>query len=214
MFRVFWSKEMNTVWMAGLIGLGLGGVTIGQAIALPTPAPYNCLTREVWSPEKLAWCNQNSPSLAPEAIATEPNDLPNYLIAVDGPLADSLQGTEWLLEDLNGTGVMDRVQTTLRFDEGDRINGSGGCNRYFSGIQFSETGATATSQPVSIGAVGSTRMACPPAVMNQEDRFFESLQTAQRIEQDGPYLYIYSEGQEQPMRFTQLTTAQPIPGLW
>lgn len=165
----------------------------------------------------------------------------DHLIAAEETLADQLQNTEWILEDLNGTGVIDNLQTTIMFEEGgDRINGNGGCNRYFSDIEFTSEGATATSQTVDLGMVGSTMMACPEAIMDQEGRYFQSLQTAQRIELDGPYLYIYSEGQDQPMRFTQLnsaelvdppmstpdpapspapqptptTTTEPIPGLW
>ncbi|MBD1909661.1 MULTISPECIES: META domain-containing protein [unclassified Leptolyngbya] len=225
---------MTNKWMVGLLGIGMGLGTLGPAIsAVPkgftiSLSPfYNCFTREVWSPEKQAWCQQNSPVSNPVATEMEP-----VLVAADPALADELLNTEWLLEDLNGTGVIDRVQTTLRFEgDGDRINGSGGCNRYFSNILFNSENATATRQTVAIGAVGATEMACPPAVMDQESRFLQSLQTAQRIELDGPYLYVYSEDQEQPMRFTQtnelvdpmpistpepvpMDTVGPIPGLW
>lgn len=113
-------------------------------------------------------------------------------------LIASLVGTEWLLEDLNGTGVMDYAQTTLNFESSDRIVGSGGCNRYFGGL-------TVEDDRISFGAIGSTRMACPPAVMDQEARFFQALSTANQIELDGPYLLVYSEGIDQPLRFTQIT---------
>ena len=41
-----------------------------------------------------------------------------------------LTNTEWLLEDLSGRGVLAGVQTTLRFNELNRISEQGGCNRY------------------------------------------------------------------------------------
>lgn len=184
----------------------MGLITLSPAFSTPIPTAYNCFSREVWSSEKQAWCNQN----APTSNTTEMS-MQSQLIVAQATLADQLQNTEWILEDLNGTGVIDNLQTTIMFEAGgDRINGNGGCNRYFSGIDFDEEGATATSQTVDLGVVGSTMMACPEAIMDQEGRYFQSLQTAQRIELDGPYLYIYSEGQEQPMRFTQLTAAQPV----
>ncbi|MBF2078057.1 MAG: META domain-containing protein, partial [Synechococcales cyanobacterium T60_A2020_003] len=84
------------------------------------------------------------------------------------------------------------------FESSDRIVGSWGCNRYFGGL-------TTDEESISVGAIGSTRMACPPAVMDQEARFFQALSTANRIELDGPYLLVYSEGIDQPLRFTQIT---------
>ena len=48
---------------------------------------------------------------------------------------NTLSGTEWVLEDLSGRAVADRVQSTILFQSNDRIVGWGGCNRYFSGIR-------------------------------------------------------------------------------
>lgn len=111
---------------------------------------------------------------------------------------EQLQNTRWLLEDLSGTGVMDNLQTTLEFGEGNRIYGNGGCNRYFGQI------ATENNQ-LAVGPIGATRKLCPPAIMNQEDRFTEALRSANRIVIDGPFLLIYSNGAEQPLKFTQIT---------
>jgi uncharacterized lipoprotein YbaY/heat shock protein HslJ len=113
---------------------------------------------------------------------------------------DDLENTEWLLEDLGGSGVVDRVQTTIRFGDDDRITGTGGCNRYFAGIERE-------GDRLSVGVIGSTRMLCPPAVMDQEDRFFQAIEAAQTLRLDGPFLYIDSEGLEQPLRFTQIRDA-------
>lgn len=132
-------------------------------------------------------------------------------------LAERLQNTEWVLEDLHGQGMLDRIQITLQVGGGDRpsnsVAGSGGCNRYFSTAQFDDTGATESSQLVTFSGIGSTRMACLPAVMAQENHFFQALQTAQRLELEGAVLYLYSEGQEQPMRFTQRMSVIPAPNL-
>lgn len=110
---------------------------------------------------------------------------------------EQLAHTEWLLEDLGGRGVVDNVQTTIRFEEDDRITGSGGCNRYFADIEQE-------GDRLSIGTIGSTQMMCPPAIMDQEDRYFQALNSALTIWLDGPFLYIESQVTDTPLRFTQI----------
>lgn len=56
---------------------------------------------------------------------------------------------------------------TLRF-EADRIAGHGGCNRYFADVEY------AGSQ-LRLGAVGATRMMCPPPSMATERNLFAAL---------------------------------------
>jgi len=119
---------------------------------------------------------------------------------------NQLTGTEWLLEDLGGAGVIDNLQTTLRFDEPNHISGRGGCNRYTGSAQW--TGDTAESF-FTVSAVASTRMMGTPAAMNQERRYFQALKNAERIKLDGPYLLIQSQGNTAPLRFTQLQANAP-----
>ncbi|MGG6293377.1 META domain-containing protein [Leptolyngbya sp. AN02str] len=193
---------MNRFDTSALIGLGIAGIgfcsglgiiRVPSAIAIPTNSQHDCLTREVWGPEKQQRCRNHTPlnESTDETLDTEVNPLETSLTM------NELIDTEWLLEDLNGTGVLDNVQTTLRFAASDRIVGRGGCNRYSGSM-------TMDGNTLAVGAIGSTKMACPPAVMDQEIRFFTALQAANRIEQEGPYLLVYSEGSEQPLKFTQL----------
>lgn len=111
---------------------------------------------------------------------------------------DDLANTEWLLEDLGGQGVVDRVQSTIRFGEDGRITGTGGCNRYFAGFERE-------GDRLSVGVIGSSRMLCPPAVMEQEGQFLQAIEAAQILRLEGSYLYIESEGMEHPLRFTPIT---------
>jgi heat shock protein HslJ len=116
----------------------------------------------------------------------------------DVPTAASLAGTEWLLEDLAGAGVLDNAQATLSFPkefatEG-KISGSGSCNR-FSGS------ATINSGSIQVGPLAATRMACVPAVDDQETRYLKALQGAERLAFNGPYLLLYAKGLEKPLRF-------------
>jgi heat shock protein HslJ len=112
------------------------------------------------------------------------------------PEAATLVGTEWLLEDLNGSGVLDDAQATLSFLEGGRIAGNGSCNR-FSGSAEIKSGA------IQVGPLAVTRMSCPPAVDDQETRYMQALQAAERIVLDGPKLLLFSPGIEKPLKFSR-----------
>ena len=88
--------------------------------------------------------------------------------------------------------VATEAPTTLTFSEkgeqGNRIGGSGGCNRYFGSY-------TVTNDQITFGPLGSTRMMCDPTRMAQEDRFFHALSTAERFEgNDSELLITYSDG--------------------
>jgi heat shock protein HslJ len=110
--------------------------------------------------------------------------------------AKDLLGSEWILEDLGGAGVIDGDRATITFLEGDRIAGNGTCNQ-FSG------GAKIENGNIKVGPLAMTRKACPPALMDQETRYTVALQGAERIALDGPSLLIYSKGTEQPLKFAR-----------
>ena len=110
---------------------------------------------------------------------------------------NTLSGTEWVLEDLSGRGVADRVQSTIIFKTKDRIVGWGGCNRYFTVIR-------SDGRSIDIGPIGSTRRVCPAVVMDQEERFFKALEKADHISLEGPYLLIHSQDLEKPLKFTRV----------
>jgi heat shock protein HslJ len=59
-----------------------------------------------------------------------------------------------------------------------------------------------------IGADRS-RMMRPEAVMNQEMKYLNALQAAERFEWNDPYLLIYCKGFEKPLRFTRMTPSKP-----
>jgi heat shock protein HslJ len=116
------------------------------------------------------------------------------------PTAEFLKGREWLLEDLGGHGVLDRVQVTLQFHEKNKISGRASCNQYSGQVQIDEKGGFRVQNN---GQIASTKMMCPQAVTSQESRYLEALRTAERIEMDEPYLLIYSPKLSKPLKFTQ-----------
>lgn len=114
----------------------------------------------------------------------------------------SLAGTEWLLEDLGGNGVLDRAQATLAFPKPDRVAGQSSCNRFFGSADIQ-------GETIKLGKLATTRMAClSPAVSNQEAKYLKALQNAERITMDGPYLLVYSNGLDKPLRYTKMQKTQ------
>jgi len=97
------------------------------------------------------------------------------------PLSGSLEGGPWLVEDVNGGGVIDNARLEISFDPGDqgtsRVSGLSGCNR-FSGT-WAQTGTS-----VSFGPLASTRMACAPALMDLEGKFLKTLEAVRRLSFD------------------------------
>ena len=121
--------------------------------------------------------------------------------AQPGPTLN-LVGSEWLLEDLGGSGVLDRVQATLAFPESGKVAGKGSCNRFFGTVAIS-------GNKVKFSALGSTKMACPEAIMKQEDKYLAALQAADRFESNDGNLLIYYVGAEKPLRFSPLPHSAP-----
>jgi heat shock protein HslJ len=119
------------------------------------------------------------------------------------PVAANLVGTDWLLEDLAGTAVTHGVQATLAFPEVGKVAGNGSCNRFFGSVEISGT-------TIKFGPMGSTRMACPEPVMDQESKYLAALQDAERFERTATYLLIYCKGFAKPLRFVQTPALKPV----
>lgn len=115
-----------------------------------------------------------------------------------------LEGTAWLAEDIDEGGVVDRVQSTLTFDAGQKVAGRAACNRYFG--SFRQSG-----DAVEIKPGGATRMACPPAVMEQEDRFLAALSAVRKARREGDKLLLLDENGRVRMRL-MLISRQPAQG--
>ncbi|MGR3563546.1 MAG: META domain-containing protein [Heliomarina sp.] len=86
-----------------------------------------------------------------------------------------ITGREWLVEDIDGKGVIDNARTTLTFDDEGRVYGLGGCNTYTGSYEID-------GDKLSLGPVASTRKACVPALGDQEAKFFAALNDVERFE--------------------------------
>lgn len=121
----------------------------------------------------------------PFLVACEVSELPP---PIDG---------NWLAEDIGGRGVIDRAQSTLGFNDQGGVSGSGGCNQFNGPVE--KWGATLT-----IGPLVSTRRACTPALMDQEDRFLAALEAVRTYRFDGPWLLMADGDGDDLLRFTRL----------
>lgn len=105
-----------------------------------------------------------------------------------------LVGTRWLLEDLAGAGVIEEASATLEFPEPGKVEGSGSCSRFFGTVSID-------GNAISIGPLGTTRMACAEAVAMQEVSYLRALQIAERFVLQRTALLIYARGMQDPLRF-------------
>jgi heat shock protein HslJ len=88
---------------------------------------------------------------------------------------EELLGSVWLVEDIDGRGVVDRAQTTVEFARDGSVSGNTGVNRYFGK-------ATLEGDALSFGPLATTRRAGPPALMDQERRFLEAMKSVTKFE--------------------------------
>lgn len=93
-----------------------------------------------------------------------------------GEPEDLLLG-EWVIEDVDGRGIVDASRATLAFDGEGRIGGRGSCNSYGGSYRLSGEG-------LALSQVFSTQMACVEALMRQEQRVFAILEAVNRFEVD------------------------------
>ena len=104
-----------------------------------------------------------------------------------------------MFDDIGGRGVIDNGQTTRAFDAEGRVAGSGGCNRYFGPV-------TIEGSTIRFGDLGATRMACVPALMDQEQKFFDALAATRsyRFDDPGNKLVFLGEDGTTLVRFSPL----------
>lgn len=101
------------------------------------------------------------------------------------------RGAEWVVEDLADTGIIDRSRMTVEFFDENRLAGMASCNRY--GGQYERT-----AEGMTFDYMFATKMACAPALMNQEQRFLELMSDVKRanIGRQGELVLTTSKGEE------------------
>jgi heat shock protein HslJ len=75
--------------------------------------------------------------------------------------------------DVNGVPITGDQPLTLRLDADGRASGSSGCNSFTASYELG------SKERFTLGPIASTRMACPPAIMEQETRYLSILDAAE-----------------------------------
>jgi len=106
---------------------------------------------------------------------------------------------KWLAEDIDGGGVIDRLQTTLEIRDDGIVTGTGGCNRYAGS-------AIIRGRSIKFLPLASTRMACSTAAMRQESKFHATLEKVRswRIDQRQRKLILLDDQGFEMMRLSRM----------
>ncbi|TIV99482.1 MAG: META domain-containing protein [Mesorhizobium sp.] len=110
------------------------------------------------------------------------------------PDAADLYGQSWLIEYIDGVGVIADPQATFRVSEAGKAGGKGPCNSYFAN-------AKVDGEKIEISNIGSTKMACAPDVMAQEKALFDALGKAASYHVDAGKLVIADKDDRVILRF-------------
>ncbi|MGD8176592.1 META domain-containing protein [Marinimicrobium sp. ARAG 43.8] len=103
-----------------------------------------------------------------------------------------LQG-RWQIQSVDGVVMESGGRAFIEFSEPPRLTGNGGCNRFFGMYRFTE--GELFIEP----AVGSTKMACEPQVMVQEQQLFDVLPQAVETELSAKGELTLSDADGQPL---------------
>ncbi len=85
-----------------------------------------------------------------------------------GQPIDLLVGDEWRVEQLEGAALVADSAVTFHVDATGHVSGTSGCNRYFGQL-------TISGERLQMGPIAGTMMACPEALMAQEQRYHAAL---------------------------------------
>ncbi len=106
-----------------------------------------------------------------------------------------LTSTRWVLSNLKDDQqpVLSETEITASFTEAE-MQGSGGCNVYSAPIIAQDPeGLEPTHQGLTLGPILSTRKACEDPISNQEQQFFQALESVTRwSHQDDQLLLSYT----------------------
>ena len=120
--------------------------------------------------------------------------------------AARLENTAWVVERLGDRRPVGGTSLTLRFENG-RVAGSDGCNRY--GAPVSVRGTTLQVSPRGM----STKMACPPAVMQQAEAFQTALRNSRGFRLGGERLRLLA-ADGRPLLVLVPQTQQLVGSSW
>jgi putative lipoprotein len=124
--------------------------------------------------------------------------------AVDTP--NELEDTRWVAESITGEPSAEGVTSTVAFAADGKVSGNAGCNDYFGSYALE-------GDSIGFGHMGATQKMCVhEEFMEQEARFLEALNRAERYSVDDGVLVIYSTGHDEPTRMMRATSTGVVTG--
>ena len=97
--------------------------------------------------------------------------------------AERLANSKWLVTAIAGGGGVDNLRTTLEFGADGRAGGQAGCNRWTASWRVG-------GDRLTLDSTATTRMACLPAVADQEQKFLAALAAVSTFRIDNGSLLI------------------------
>ncbi len=120
------------------------------------------------------------------------------MFPADAKSDDSKLIGSWLLEDIDGRGVLDNAQTTVEFAADGKVSGSTCVNRYTGTVKIDG------NMGMVFGPLAATRRAAAPAMMDQEQRFLTAIDSVLRYEFDkNGILYLLNSNAEKILKFSK-----------
>jgi heat shock protein HslJ len=112
-----------------------------------------------------------------------------------GQGAPAIVGPVWVAKEIAGTPAGGAAAITLQLGADGRASGRGGCNGYGGSY-------TLAGDALHFGPLAATKMACAPALIDQEQRYFDTLAKVTRyaVADDGALLLMTGEGEEIRLR--------------
>jgi heat shock protein HslJ/phosphoglycolate phosphatase-like HAD superfamily hydrolase len=106
---------------------------------------------------------------------------------------------DWLCEDIEHRGVLDRAESTLRFAEDGTVSGNTSVNLFGGKV-------TVEGNKITFAELQTTRRAGTPALMDQETRYTQALMkvASYRIDENGLLFLLDATGKEL-LRFSRRT---------
>ena len=115
--------------------------------------------------------------------------------SISTPKVDLIGGT-WVAQDIDGAGVVNDAISSLVFSNDARVTGRGACNRYNGTVEV--RGAS-----LIVGELLATKMACAPALMDQETKFLAALQATRTYRMEGDQLVLVDATGTARLRFSR-----------
>jgi uncharacterized membrane protein len=109
----------------------------------------------------------------PFPVGVEVNYAGRSFQGCGGEIMTAIEGG-WRVVRLGDDMLPQGVIVTIAFDREGRVSGRSGCNRFTGGY-------TLTGEGLSFGPLAGTRMACPPAETETEQRVLDLLQKITRV---------------------------------